>query len=162
MRTKTGDKGLVDTDQSSAAMQLVLALRRLFTAHTSTHPKCSEDATAMAQYMRNKFSFFGIKTPERRKIQGEFVRAHKAELEDRQLLVELMPLLWGQEEREFQYVGCDLLRQYRESILGTSEADYRGAMACLEELVTTKSWWDTVDAVSYPGDCRMGNHAVPD
>ncbi len=139
-------------DQESVAMQLVQALRGLFLRHASAHSNCSADALAMSKYMRNKFTFFGIKTPERRKIQREFVKVHKAEFEDRRLLLEFTPLLWDQEEREFQYFGCDILRDFRERVLGSSEAEFREAMACLDKLITTKSWWDTVDALSYPGN----------
>ena len=107
----------------------------------------------MEKYMRNQFKFFGVRAPElRRQIEAEFVKAHKQELDNREVFLEVLPLLWQQEEREFQYIGCTLTRKFREQVLGVSEGDFQEAVACVQQLITTKSWWDTVDALSYSGN----------
>jgi len=42
------------------------------------------------------------------------------------------------------------MKAFRNSILGTSLDHFQEAVSCVEQLVTSKSWWDTVDALSYP------------
>lgn len=44
-------------------------------------------------------------------------------------------------EREYHYAACDLLEKYREVADEYFLAEY------VEELLTTKSWWDTVDGL---------------
>ena len=50
-------------------------------------------------------------------------------------------LLWQQPEREFQYAGCDLLAEH-VAVAGP------GFIDVAHELVVTRSWWDTVDALA--------------
>ena len=107
----------------------------------------------MEKYLRNQFKVFGIQTPARREIQAGFIKSHRGEFEDRNTLLHLVTLLWQQEEREFQYFGADLMRDFRDKVLGTSLEHFQEATSCVEQLVTSKSWWDTVDALSYPGNC---------
>lgn len=92
-----------------------------------------ERAAGQAAYLRDQFPFLGIPTPARR----EAVRG----LLPRQVDWPLIDALWARPEREFQYVACDHLRAVPlESAMADS----------LRRLVTTKSWWDTVDALAKP------------
>jgi 3-methyladenine DNA glycosylase AlkD len=50
--------------------------------------------------------------------------------------------LWREPEREFQHTGCDYVRAHI-GVAGPSFLD-----EVIHELVTTKSWWDTVDALA--------------
>lgn len=59
--------------------------------------------------------------------------------------------LWSLEEREMQSCGCDLAHQYRQTLTGTSENDLMLGIQCIKGLLTSKSWWDTVDPLSYQG-----------
>jgi 3-methyladenine DNA glycosylase AlkD len=53
--------------------------------------------------------------------------------------------LFMKPEREFHYAACDLIHKYIDSADETFLAEY------LEQLLTTKSWWDTVDALVNAG-----------
>ena len=138
--------------QSHGAMQLVAEIRRLCTTYVAAHPECKENAVWIAKYMRNQFKFFGLKAPARRQLLSDLVKSHKEELKDRKVLLQLMSILWQQDERDFQCFGLDLLKQFRKEVLGASMEDFDEAVSCVEQLITNKSWWDTVDALSYPGD----------
>ncbi|WP_368660519.1 DNA alkylation repair protein, partial [Corynebacterium sp.] len=90
-------------------------------------------AAGMAAYMRDQFPFLGVATPVRRKaVRG---------LLPRRLDRELVDTLFALPEREFHYVACDHLRQVP---LESAAADF------LRSVVTTKPWWDTVDALAKP------------
>ncbi|MFG6149093.1 DNA alkylation repair protein [Halobacillus sp. B23F22_1] len=93
----------------------------------------------MEQYMKNKFSFYGIKTPERKKIIKEvmalFPERSYAET------VEVVELLYKEEERECHYAALTLLNSYRRSTPISSIGIYK-------ELISQHSWWDTVDMIS--------------
>ena len=56
-------------------------------------------------------------------------------------LAELAGRLWEQPEREFQYAGCAFLDRHQKLLTP-------GSLALLRILITTKSWWDTVDALA--------------
>ena len=95
-----------------------------------------KNAAEMSAYMRNLFSFLGIKTPVRRKLSSAFIKAAKKEP---QVDWEFVTRCW-ELEREFQYLAMDYLQAV--SKLLTPEDIPR-----LRELVITKSWWDTVDGL---------------
>jgi 3-methyladenine DNA glycosylase AlkD len=81
-------------------------------------------------YMRHLFSFLGLRQPIRKKLQAPYV----ASLPKKAILK-----LWDLPEREFQYAAMDLLSEK-----GCAEED----LALLEHLITTHSWWDTVDVLA--------------
>lgn len=93
-------------------------------------------AAGMSAYMRGQFPFLGVTTPARRTAVKEVLRGRRRRV-DRELVEEC----WAAEEREFQYVACDHLR---EAPLGPED------VAWLRSLVVRKSWWDTVDALAKP------------
>ena len=87
----------------------------------------------MAAYMRDQFPFLGVQTPARRLAMKPLIKAFRGRP------LEAATLLWQQPEREFQYVACDLLRA---STLSAAD------LPALEALVTSKSWWDSVDSLA--------------
>jgi len=89
--------------------------------------------------MRHQFSFLGIGTPERRTLTRQALVSLPRPTEDE--LAEVARALWAQPEREFQYAGSDYLRAH----VGVAGA---GFLDVVRELVTTKAWWDTVDALA--------------
>lgn len=97
------------------------------------------NAPDMAAYMKDKFSFLGLASPDRRRITKELIGA--AEHADAAELRELAHRAWLMEEREFQYVGTDLLRAGAHN-LGA------GDLAAVRALIESKSWWDTVDLLA--------------
>jgi 3-methyladenine DNA glycosylase AlkD len=99
----------------------------------------AERAAAMAAYMRGRFAFLGIPSTPLRALAREALaglpKPTSAEA------AEIALLCWAHDEREYQYVACDYLRKYAAR-LDSGFAD------TLRELVVTKSWWDTVDALA--------------
>ena len=137
----------------SSVMKLLSEFIQLCSSYVASHSECRSKAPQMEKYLRSQFKVFGIQSPARRDIQAGFIKSHRGEFEDRNTLLQLVTLLWQQEEREFQYFGADLMRDFRDKVLGTSLEHFQEATSCVEHLVTSKSWWDTVDALSYPGNC---------
>ena len=92
-------------------------------------------AAGMRAYMKGQFAFLGVQTPQRRQavraLIGEFTGDPLAAAGE----------LWAEPEREFQYVACDLLSRQAGAL---SAADVDGLL----DLVSAKSWWDTVDALA--------------
>jgi 3-methyladenine DNA glycosylase AlkD len=93
-------------------------------------------AVAMAAYMKDRFLFFGIPSPERRRISRRVIGRWKAA--DASELGQFSRWLWEQPERELQYVAADELRRQHGLV----------DIELLEELILTKSWWDSVDALA--------------
>ena len=93
----------------------------------------------MRRYMRDQFAFFGVSTPERRAIAKRVLEPlGPPSPED---LEAVGPLAWAEDEREMQYAAVDVLVRH----VKVARPDLLGVVA---GLVTTKSWWDTVDALA--------------
>jgi 3-methyladenine DNA glycosylase AlkD len=132
----------VDLDVENAdevAAEVIGRLRAAFEAEAEP-----EWAVGAAAYMRNQFPFLGVRTPARRRLVKEALadlptlsRSHLTESQ----LAATARALWQQPEREFQYAGCDLLTKH----LGVTGP---GFIDVVHELVVTKAWWDTVDALA--------------
>lgn len=95
------------------------------------------DAPPMEAYMKNQFTFLGIRAGERKKLVAEYLKENGAP----QDLLGFTIALFAEEEREFQYVAIDLLSRYGKK--QPSEA-----IKVYEQLIVTKSWWDTVDGLA--------------
>jgi 3-methyladenine DNA glycosylase AlkD len=99
-------------------------------------------AVPMARYMRDQFPFLGVMSAG----QKEAWRAAMADVPrhlPEPVVGAAASALWNRAEREHQYLACTLVNRHAES---------RGATAAfldtLEALITTKPWWDTVDALA--------------
>lgn len=98
-----------------------------------------ENAEPMAKYMKNLFPYLGIKTPERREIIKKFFKEYGLpEILD---LEEIIRDLWELPEREFQYFAIGLLRKCEKKV-------DKSIIELYEYLITTKSWWDSVDGIA--------------
>jgi 3-methyladenine DNA glycosylase AlkD len=98
----------------------------------------AENAVAMKAYMKGRFEFYGIKSPERRELQKQFLSEYGWPKPFDQTVFRA---LWKANQREFQHFGLDILRKQAKQ---ASEED----LALIEELIITKSWWDTVDGLA--------------
>ncbi|GGA62046.1 hypothetical protein GCM10008025_02470 [Ornithinibacillus halotolerans] len=98
-----------------------------------------ENAIPMEKYMKDHFTFLGIKTPERKKITNQFFKDTGIikEAFDRDFILQL----WAMDEREYQYIALD----YIDKMLRKINVE---DLALFEELIVTKSWWDTVDMLA--------------
>jgi 3-methyladenine DNA glycosylase AlkD len=112
----------------------VAFLKNLFEAHADP-----AQARPMAAYMRDQFTYLGIKTPQSRALQKQFYAEHGlppvADLDT------ILCQLWALPQREFQYVGVGLLGRFEKQL----PQEFIGTM---EYLIVTKSWWDTVDSIA--------------
>ena len=98
----------------------------------------SSQAVEMSAYMKNRFPFLGVKSPDRKGIQSElFKRFPKLSWEE---VWSNVAELWAMEEREFQYVAADLLRKNAKKLP-------ENFLPKFEYLITHKSWWDSVDSL---------------
>ena len=99
----------------------------------------ADRAAEMATYMKNHFTFLCVATPQRRAAVKEAINtAVTPEHDD---LVEAVDSLFATKEREFHYVGVDLLRRWQRA-LTSADIEWLGT------LVATHSWWDSVDALA--------------
>lgn len=98
-----------------------------------------ELARPMEAYLRNQFPFLGLPNPQRVQLTKQFWQMHgmPAEGEWRTAVNEL----WELPEREFQYTALALLEKH----LKRAEPE---DIDMMEKLVTSKSWWDTVDTLA--------------
>jgi 3-methyladenine DNA glycosylase AlkD len=96
-------------------------------------------ADPMKKYMRDRFDFFGITAPERKMISSAFLSENKVNGHDELITIAIQ--LWKLPERECQYYALDLLMK-KVKLLDRSDTTF------IEQLITTKSWWDTVDALA--------------
>lgn len=97
------------------------------------------NSASMRLYMRNKFEFLGIKAPQRKKIQKQFLKKYK--LPDYTDLSLVVKKLWELPYREYQYFAIDLHEKYKKKWT----EDY---IETIEYMLNQKQWWDTVDSIA--------------
>ncbi len=96
------------------------------------------EAPKMEAYMKHKFSFLGLKSPIRRQAQKAFLRDLCA---NKTVDWDFVQQCFASNYREFQYLAIDYLVLLKKYIKAED-------INILEQLVCTKSWWDSVDALS--------------
>ena len=93
----------------------------------------------MEQYMKDQFSFYGIKATNRRKVSQKYM-----EKECRppfEYLENVVKELWQLPQREFQYFGVELTEKYTTHF-------QQDSLSLIEFMITQKPWWDTVDHIA--------------
>jgi 3-methyladenine DNA glycosylase AlkD len=99
----------------------------------------AEYALQMKAYMRNQYDFFGLKAEKQRETNRIFLKeAGLPAITDLPLLIHQ---LWDQPEREMQFFGMLLLDKYKNKV----DEDF---IQVYEFMISTKSWWDTVDYIA--------------
>jgi len=107
------------------------ALQNLFADNAN-----AEIASEQSKYMRDLFPFYGLKRPERNAIQRKFI--DEQGIPESVQLAEVIRLCFAAEHRELHYFALDILKRR----IRREDADF---VNFLEELIQTKSWWDSVD-----------------
>jgi 3-methyladenine DNA glycosylase AlkD len=97
---------------------------------------------SMEAYMRDQFVFLGVRTPERRRCTKQLLRDATGWEAGR--IVGFVDECWAQPEREFQYVGADVVARHASRLHAVHLADLR-------RWITSRSWWDTVDTLAAHG-----------
>lgn len=96
-----------------------------------------ENARHMEAYMRDRFKFYGLQTPERRAVYKDVIaRDKKGGVIDREFLEQC----WADEHREFQYLVTDYLRAMQK-VLTYDDVPF------VEKFIRSKQWWDTIDGL---------------
>ena len=98
-----------------------------------------ERAAPAAAYMRNQFPFLGVPAPTQRTLSHAVTAGLPAPTENDLRTVALA--CWTLDEREYQYFACGWLRNH----VRVPGPDF---LATARTLITTKSWWDTVDSLA--------------
>ena len=93
----------------------------------------------MRAYMKDKFDFLGVKAPQRKEFFKTFLKEQGMPAVEELETITLD--LWRLPEREYQYVALALLDRAIKKLPPES-------MTLFEQLVITKSWWDTVDMIA--------------
>ncbi len=90
-------------------------------------------------YMKDKFDYFGLKSPVRKQIQIPFLV--KKYLPPKSELEPIIKILWSKPEREFQYFAQELFLKYHTQFVPQD-------IYLFEFMITHKSWWDSVDFIA--------------
>jgi 3-methyladenine DNA glycosylase AlkD len=99
-----------------------------------------EIVLAWQNYMKNNFSFLGVKTEARRLILNQNYEKYKSEIKTsfRTISWELL----NKKEREFHYCGIEILIK---EIKNKYQID---DIHLIEKFIATNSWWDSVDVIA--------------
>jgi len=96
----------------------------------------AEQAKKMSAYMQDKFVFLGVPKPLLKDIMKPFLSATAKSPLDWNIVMEL----WNKDFREAQYVAVAYLEKHQKEIMPSD-------IERLKILITTKSWWETVDSL---------------
>jgi 3-methyladenine DNA glycosylase AlkD len=107
----------------------------------ATYTAAADPAVAgpMRAYMRNAFPFLGLRSQQRRDLSRRVLTGLPRPTEADLRAIALA--CWELPEREYQYFAVDWL-------VAHPSACGPGFLSTAEILITTKSWWDTVDALA--------------
>jgi len=93
-----------------------------------------DNAGPMKAYLKGQYEYFGLKSPQRRSLSNAYLDGIKGEPGFYQCVVEL----YAQPERELHYVAMEAYYKCRRNW-------GKAALDQIHWLITTNSWWDTVD-----------------
>lgn len=99
-----------------------------------------EIAIPMENYMKNNFSFLGIKTEHRRTIFKAIYEKHKPEIKLNYR--EITWQLYQEKEREMHQCAIDLIQKEIKKKFVIEDIYF------IEKLIITNSWWDSVDTIA--------------
>lgn len=93
-----------------------------------------ERAVPMAAYMKHRFDYLGIAKPQLMRICKPFFKgAAQADVDWR-----FVQQCWADPHRELQYCALEYLRAVQSKLTPQD-------IPRLQQLIVTKSWWDTAD-----------------
>lgn len=96
-----------------------------------------ENKKPMENYMKNRYPFVGVKSPDRKKQSKELITESKLYSLDQ--LFQTINYLYQKEEREYQNVAIDMCEANVNRLSFEELQNY-------SQFIQLKSWWDTVDA----------------
>lgn len=99
--------------------------------------KDSQQAVKMSAYMKDRFEFLGIPKPKLKEVEKPYLKEGRS-LKD--IDWDFVNICWNKNYREAQYVAIDYLSMNSKKLAGKD-------LKSLENLITSKSWWETVDSI---------------
>ena len=131
----------IENQLGSNELNYIQSLKNVLSENCNT-----DNAMHMKKYMKNKFEYYGIKSPLRKELCKPFLK--KENLPKIEKIEGIIKELWNEPQRELQYFAMELLSKYSKLL---KQNDYY----LFEYMLTNKSWWDTVD---YIAAIIVGNH----
>lgn len=107
---------------------------RLYQEHRN-----EENAGPMKKYMKDHFLFLGIKSPLRKELEKQFFK--ETGILKEPFEKDFVTGLWEKEEREYHYTAITYIGKFIKKLP-------KELIPFLEKLITTKSWWDSVDSIA--------------
>ncbi|WP_157962309.1 DNA alkylation repair protein [Winogradskyella aurantiaca] len=104
---------------------------------SAANPKNAEPIKA---YMKHKFQFLGIKSPDRKLILKPLVNSHKTELINH--IDPITKSLYSLTEREFHYCAMEVYSRFKKKHYQVTDIN------TISFLITTHSHWDSVDFIA--------------
>ncbi|MDQ0974372.1 3-methyladenine DNA glycosylase AlkD [Neobacillus niacini] len=98
-----------------------------------------ENAGPMEKYMKDHFPFLGIKSPLRKELEKQFFK--ETEIFKVPFNSDFVTGLWEKDEREYHYTAITYIGKFIKKLP-------KDVISFLERLITTKSWWDSVDSIA--------------
>ena len=96
-----------------------------------------ENAVKMAKYMKNLFPFYGIPTPQRKKLYRDFLKEEKKKGE---VGWGFLDQCYADEHREFQYLVFDYLASMQKFLTYDD-------IPKIWKYIKEKQWWDSIDCL---------------
>ena len=112
----------------------VISLKTLFEQNADP-----AKAGPMKKYMRDQYEYLGIKSQQVTSLLRGHIKEHGLPPLDKVDII--LRELWSLPQREFQYAAMNLMERLEKK----ANEDF---IITIEYLITTKSWWDTVDALA--------------
>ncbi len=109
-------------------------LTTLFEEHRN-----EENAGPMKKYMKDHFPFLGMKSPLRKELEKQFFK--ETEILKDPFDKDFVTGLWEKDEREYHYTAITYIGKFIKKLP-------KDVIPFLEGLITTKSWWDSVDSIA--------------
>lgn len=98
-----------------------------------------ENAGPMKKYMKDHFPFLGIKSPLRKELEKQFF--NETEILTVPFNKDFVMSLWEKDEREYHYTAITYTGKFSKKLP-------KDVILFLEKLITTRSWWDSVDSIA--------------
>jgi 3-methyladenine DNA glycosylase AlkD len=109
-------------------------LTALFEEHRN-----DDNAGPMKKYMKDHFPFLGIKSPLRKELEKQFFK--ETGILKEEFNKDIVEGLWDKDEREYQYTAITYIGKFIKKMP-------KDTILLLERLITTKSWWDSLDSIA--------------
>jgi len=116
-------------------MELVNKLLILLKEHANAQNK-----PPMEAYMKHKFEFLGIKSPERKTLLKQFINENKSNINSECRVI--VKKLYELPEREFHYCAMEIMDKFLRNKYSTEDIDL------IENMICKHSHWDSVDFIA--------------